>query len=141
MCGKPFSASPFPPPGVTETPATVAFSNAKDLIVWLANSHEVSIAVNEIGVSYSLESGVPAIEALDGWINWNGGTCPVDRGLHVIVKTDDGGEITGMAGQFAWAKGTAPRDIVAYRLVNTDDVKRCGVAAAQAIREHDQRRS
>lgn len=120
VCGKPAVTPWGAPPGVTETAATVAFSNAKDLIVWLANSHEVSIAVNmtvDIEVHKPSLSQVRAATENDKFTPWEGGTCPIDRGSRVTVRTSNGDEITGMAGQFAWTKGAAPHDIVAYRLV------------------------
>jgi hypothetical protein len=112
--GKPVTASPFSPPGVTETPATVAFSNAKDLIVWLAK--------------------------YGPWMAHDGTNInPVTNPSHV-VQADMGQGVygTGSPDSFVWS------NVIAYRRIferQTDDVKRCSDTTAQAIREHDQRRS
>lgn len=69
----------------------------------------------------------------DGWIEWNGGECPVERGTLVDVRFKDGMEMVGTpAGQTpdhlprnmtAWACSSAPGAIIAYRLHKAEQAK------------------
>jgi hypothetical protein len=54
-----------------------------------------------------------------GWIEWNGGECPVAKVALVEVRWDDG-TTTGptTAGGWDWRNHGTPADIVAYRLVD-----------------------
>lgn len=64
--------------------------------------------------------------ANDGWIEWKGGDCPVEKGTRVDVRFRDGKEIKNIpaitdgapaAHQGYWVKEDMPDDIVAYRIV------------------------
>lgn len=53
----------------------------------------------------------------DGWINWHGGNCPVDKGVLVDVRYRDMSETDGdSAGQLYWGFDNETDDIIAYRL-------------------------
>lgn len=56
----------------------------------------------------------------EGWIEWNGGECPLPSGAVVEVKFRDGEVDSGSkAGSYAWkhgAIGNPDLDIIAYRL-------------------------
>lgn len=58
----------------------------------------------------------------DGWIEWNGGECPVPEGTPVCVRYRDGSTeseaLAGIVGKGAvrWTHIGSPGDIIAYRL-------------------------
>lgn len=54
----------------------------------------------------------------DGWIDWAGGECPVDRELPVDLKFRDGDseEEGHQAGAYRWNHKGGRGDIIAYRL-------------------------
>lgn len=57
----------------------------------------------------------------DGWIVWNGGECPVERGTLIDVKHRNKEEYIGVPAlgrwNYAWLRsGINPDDIIAYRL-------------------------
>jgi hypothetical protein len=54
----------------------------------------------------------------DGWIDWPGGDCPVDRNVTVQVqyRAEDFGD-TGNAGFFRWNHSDKASDIIAYKIV------------------------
>lgn len=57
---------------------------------------------------------------MTGWIEWNGGECPVDGLILVDVKLRDGNEVRAFtASVYRWAHGPANDDIVAYRLTES----------------------
>lgn len=63
--------------------------------------------------------GVPPGTApdADGWIDWEGGKCPVDDGVLVDVETRSGKRyITSVGYYFDWRNNNYDCDIVAYRL-------------------------
>lgn len=51
----------------------------------------------------------------DGWIEWNGGECPVDGDSVIDVKLSDGDEFFGVDADWDWHQGSGC-DIIAYRL-------------------------
>ncbi len=53
----------------------------------------------------------------NGWIEWNGGNCPVDYKTTVEVKLQDGEHDTDLAGVYSWEHYHSNGDIVAYRVV------------------------
>ena len=54
----------------------------------------------------------------DGWIEWNGGGCPVDSGAHVEIRTRNGNINTGY--YFRWGHSNLDGDIMAYRIIKED---------------------
>ena len=56
----------------------------------------------------------PATDS-DGWIEWNGGECPVDGDSVIDVKLSDGDEFFGVDADWDWHQGSGC-DIIAYRL-------------------------
>jgi len=83
----------------------------------------------EYGSSKSENAEKPD-ELGDGWIQWNGGECPVPAGTPVQVRFRDGGEFEGSAlkswctFEEHWRIGIehdqtpCAEDIVAYRIIN-----------------------
>lgn len=72
------------------------------------------------------EAALAAIQAptanTDGWIDWAGGECPVDRELPVAVKFRDGDSEEGhQAGSYRWNHRDGNGDILAYRLHQPQD--------------------
>jgi hypothetical protein len=57
----------------------------------------------------------PSAPDAEGWIEWHGGECPVDRERVESVRLRDGveGDVTGW---WVWNPQTPGKDIVAYRL-------------------------
>ena len=53
----------------------------------------------------------------DGWIPWEGGECPVERGDVVRVKAKNGEIDTDKAHFYNWWHTGGPNDIIAYRVV------------------------
>lgn len=55
----------------------------------------------------------------DGWIEWKGGECPVDRMVMVYVsfRTNKLHNEMGEAGSFSWIKSDEDIAIVKYRIV------------------------
>lgn len=59
------------------------------------------------------------IDKSDGWIEWGGGDCPVERGAIVDVKCRWHNPLqynNDRAGDFYWANTGSNADIIAYRL-------------------------
>ena len=52
----------------------------------------------------------------DGWIEWNGGECPVAERCAVEVKLRGGSRDTGVAEVFYWPHSNESYDIIAYRV-------------------------
>lgn len=55
----------------------------------------------------------------DGWIEWNGGECPVDSETPVCIRVRKGEEYkNGLpASAWSWRREGSPYDIIAYRVV------------------------
>jgi hypothetical protein len=85
-----------------------AASPAKDYVFYYQNDRDI-----KAGVPW--EMGRPEN---DGWIDWLGGDCPVDRDVTVQVqyRAEDFGD-TGNAGGFRWNLTGKASDIVAYKIV------------------------
>ena len=56
-------------------------------------------------------------QGADGWIEWNGGECPVPGDTIVQIKLRGGVENSGLAWRYGWDKYNNASDIVAYRVV------------------------
>lgn len=59
----------------------------------------------------------------DGWINWNGGKCPLPNGTIIDVRFGYGGEILSRrwpAEFYRWSCHGDSSDIIAYRTVEGD---------------------
>lgn len=52
----------------------------------------------------------------DGWVDWNGGECPVNRSLEVEILRRDGEVLSAPAGWFVWGHHFGVFDIIRYRL-------------------------
>ena len=63
----------------------------------------------------------PAPDA-DGWIEWNGGECPVDGDSVIDVKLSDGDEFFGVDADWDWHQGSGC-GIIAYRLHKPEQAK------------------
>lgn len=74
----------------------------------IKNFHQTILSRDEYFYLY------PAPDA-DGWIEWNGGECPVDGDSVIDVKLSDGDEFFGVDADWDWHQGSGC-DIVAYRL-------------------------
>lgn len=67
---------------------------------------------------YADEIPPHTINAADqGWIEWNGGECPVCDGCIVETRDRDGTPSEARAGEWDWSHGNLPDDIVRYRIV------------------------
>ena len=55
----------------------------------------------------------------DGWIVWNGGSCPIDENVKVELKfrSSQYENIIDYAGGFSWYPKDDGTDIIAYRIV------------------------
>lgn len=69
------------------------------------------------------EAALAATATTDGWIDWAGGECPVDRELPVDLKFRDGDseEEGHQAGAYRWNNKGGSGDIIAYRLHQPQD--------------------
>jgi hypothetical protein len=56
----------------------------------------------------------------DGWIEWKGGECPVDRNSIVSIKMRGCGRSAGSAFTLDWFHRGRDGDIIAYRLAKID---------------------
>lgn len=54
----------------------------------------------------------------EGWIEWRGGECPVDREAQVDIKFSGAWGGIGRAGSMFWSHDGGDSDIIAYRVVN-----------------------
>ena len=57
----------------------------------------------------------PAPDA-DGWIEWNGGDCPVGEGDRIDVKFSDGDEFFDVGSKWGWDVDAGACNVIAYRL-------------------------
>ena len=62
------------------------------------------------------EAGKPKEDG-DGWIEWDGGECPVDSDMRVEVEMFSGETEIQPANQFRWNKAGYLGDIIAYRVL------------------------
>ena len=64
-------------------------------------------------------AATPAADA-DGWIEWNGGECPVAVGTRVMIKFRDGGSVRLPSPEsLMWTHEGNSADIIAYRVVQS----------------------
>lgn len=76
----------------------------------LPNWHQTTLSRTEFFHLY------PAPDA-DGWIEWNGGECPVDGDCEVSIRVrGEGGSARGKAKHWSWGHSGCGSDIIAYRL-------------------------
>lgn len=57
----------------------------------------------------------------DGWIEWQGGKCPVEPATRVDLEYRDGDIVKNVPAHFAtncWPHDDHPFDIIAYRVVS-----------------------
>lgn len=66
----------------------------------------------------------PAPDA-DGWIEWNGGDCPVGEGDRIDVKFSDGDEFFDVGSDWDWGVDAGGCNIIAYRLHKQADPEFC----------------
>jgi len=60
----------------------------------------------------------------EGFIDWQGGPCPVDSGTFVDVMFSDRSVTTNMrAGELDWQRTNHPGDIIAYRVIEAPKPK------------------
>lgn len=72
-----------------------------------------------------VESAIAAVEQpgakpstdADGWIEWNGGECPVSGNTIVQIKMRDGVKDRDLAKSYSWSNFGIDGDIIAYRIV------------------------
>lgn len=69
-------------------------------------------------VEYKFDFKTAGKDLGDGWIEWKGGECPVEKGALIEVNLGDGTIDTGYAGNYGWAwyVNGGFSDIIAYRL-------------------------
>ena len=91
--------------------------------------HYIELLIELENQRNSVDAEKPA-ELGDGWIQWDGGECPVPAGTPVQVRFRDGGEFEGFAlkswctFEEHWRIGIehdqtpCAEDIVAYRIIN-----------------------
>lgn len=74
------------------------------------------------GGSYRIVKADP-----EGWIEWQGGECPLPESARVEVRHEDGDQLMACAGKGAaagWSHDGVDGDIIAYRpVLDTDDTK------------------
>lgn len=76
----------------------------------------------EAGITITHAQYESALAANEGWIEWGGGECPVERGTIVDVKHRDGEislnaeSLSGKAETWSHEETEHPGDIIAYRL-------------------------
>lgn len=72
----------------------------------------------------ALKAEAKAVPVADAarWIEWNGGSCPVDQDAMVEIKRRDGGTYAAHGQYFRWDHDSMHRyfDIIAYRVVPTN---------------------
>jgi hypothetical protein len=132
---------PFEPiPGTTATPtletmlaewrdlearAQAAQAEADALFEHAGQCHgEIIVRLAELGWGAPrgpMVPGEPVVTLDDGWIEWNGGNCPVPNDAHVEVKLRGSSSSfdTGKGGEWGWRidpEKPSGGDIVAYRL-------------------------
>lgn len=58
-------------------------------------------------------------DSCDGWIDWKGGSCPIDENVKVELKfrSSQYENIIDYAGGFSWYPKDDGTDIIAYRIV------------------------
>ena len=64
----------------------------------------------------------PAPDA-DGWIEWNGGKCPVGEGDRIDVKFSDGDDFFDVSSDWGWGVDAGSCNIIAYRLHKPEQAK------------------
>lgn len=86
-----------------------------------ADSAEDCIAYAALKAEAKAGEVVPVADA-DRWIEWNGGSCPVDQDAMVEIKRRDGGTYAAHGQYFRWDHDIMHRyfDIIAYRVVPTN---------------------
>lgn len=68
----------------------------------------------------------------NGWIDWQGGECPVDSDAIVEVKYRKPSPLhfnNDRAGDFTWSHDGSGGDIIAYRIVNPHEAQPAGIVA------------
>jgi hypothetical protein len=87
------------------------------------NWHQTVLSREEYFSVYPAETAADA----DGWIEWNGGGCPVDGGEFVVCKVRSGREWRDgkpiMAKVLRWSHTGGIADIIAYRLHKPEHVE------------------
>ena len=73
----------------------------------------------------------------DGWIEWNGGECPVGEGDRIDVKFSDGDEFFDVGSDWDWGVDAGSCNIIAYRLHKQADPEFCE-SVTRAIPEPDE---
>lgn len=92
-------------------------------------------------------SQAPAADA-DGWIEWHGGECPLEKGTIIDTKDRDGhenfGEVIGRTNNvddIFWQRGVCSYpalEIIAYRLHQPHEVKTAGIDVQRdAVKSND----
>lgn len=62
----------------------------------------------------------PVVDS-DGWIEWNGGGCPVDTNTKVEIRHRAGSTAIHKAVQYRWSHENNRTDIIAYRIIEEDN--------------------
>lgn len=84
--------------------------NAKQMI-----ADAVALASSPDDTLRSKEHAVKA-KPNDGWITWEGGSCPVAPDVYATVRLRAGYSCTARAGRCCWERTDGHGDIVAYRI-------------------------
>lgn len=102
-----------------------------------AQKHHAEIQNTEIGIPEPVKH--PLVDE-DGWIEWNGGECPVPADVLMEVKFKSGGSArTWDATMLRWAHTQGRSDIVAYRSIASEQAKPIDPVAVGTISEEQLR--
>ena len=94
-----------------------ALALEKVLTAHRLNARGVVAELDVTALRKALEPFDPSLAADDGWIEWNGGECPVPGDTPLRLKRRDGGSGTGIAGAMHWAHMGVGSDSIAYRVI------------------------
>ena len=83
--------------------------------------------IAELEAELASQTATPQPDS-DGWIEWNGGECPVDRGTMIDAKFRNENRWSFcFAHGLCWRHNSVPGDIIAYRVrPETTDTARSG---------------
>lgn len=96
----------------------------------IANWHQTCLSIEEYYQAYPKDDA-------DGWIEWNGGDCPVGEGDRIDVKFSDGDEFFDVGSDWDWGVDAGGCNIIAYRLHKQADPEFCE-SVTRAIPEPDE---
>ena len=87
------------------------------------NWHQTALSCDEFDQIVA-EIVADAVRDADGWIEWNGGECPVEDNAVIDIRFRDGNEERGVDADWDW-EHSGGGDIIAYRLHKQADPEFC----------------